>query len=50
MMHHNPSQFGAESEYLRPLQGVIVHIDAQIMNGFIFKVNSIHLLLSVYLL
>lgn len=37
MMHHNPSQFGAESEYLRPLQGVIVHIDAQIMNGFIFK-------------
>ncbi|VDM37100.1 unnamed protein product [Toxocara canis] len=37
MAHHNPSQFGAESEYLRPLQGVIVQIDSQIMNGFIFK-------------
>ncbi|VDK43458.1 unnamed protein product [Anisakis simplex] len=37
MMHHNPSQFGAESEYLRPLQSVIVQIDSQIMSGFIFK-------------
>lgn len=37
-VQHNPAQFNAQSDRLKPLQNIIAQLEAQILSGHVFQV------------